>query len=632
MALDTVVWQLQQLESRLNESHTVWRSYDDQVRRDIKIELPPEITGALQPIEYQSAELEKDIYDHVEILRDNPTRFDLVCLDQSKEAKAAERAILLWTARTWAELDADRWWDAAVGEGQVRHGLKGMWLRWRKPQRAGQNLRRNPFYFSNTNLYGLYWTETNENEIDAAYYQFKVPVVEANIERDGKRVTLDALGKIGWLGQHEAHNSDYTQGKQIEVIVCDYRDPAGKTCPLPGCDHQKRLISVYVKGGGAGYNDLEEVETYDSPFPGCSFFLVGGRVSYHETEPFRKYRALMLPSYVEHEIQDYIKTLLATMTRKAYGDEDIYGYAADPTKIQGMEGGAKLDIDRPLPGSNKFPLYSFELRRWPKDIDPHLMTLLQQSEARYAEYRPNRVLGGNAFTEASNATGTAYLALLQQAGLPYNGLLGHSDAAIKRGFNYMYHAIRYWGLADPEDNPTRYPVALTGGEEVMRYGLSVKPGEVVSIDADVLSYDFDLILKTESRTRAEEQAAWLLAWDKYAKGVYTPEDLLKGAGIFDIKGQEEALYAHKIRLALEPHETELMRQYLLQRASAVTGMDFSMALGPAEPAGNGAEPAESLGENNIIVPPNAQMGRSARQLRIAAETAVPNIGGGSEPV
>ena len=130
--------ELGKLETRFSLFHSQRKVWDEAVRREIPAELPPEITNT-EPVDYQSAILEKWVYDHVEVLRMNPTRFDINCLDTSDAARKAERMVLLSMARNWVQMDEKRWWDAAVGEGQVRHGVKVMWLRYhgKKPKMRG---------------------------------------------------------------------------------------------------------------------------------------------------------------------------------------------------------------------------------------------------------------------------------------------------------------------------------------------------------------------------------------------------------------------------------------------------------------------------------------------------------------
>ena len=605
----------------------------------------------MEPVDYQSADLEKDVYDHVEVLGMNPTKFDVAMFDDSAEAQKAIRPILLWHARTWEDMDENRWWDRAVGEGQVRHGVKVMWLRWRS--QIGDKRPRNPFYWSNTNIYGCYWTES-DNEVDAFYYRYTVPILESGITKEGKKLTLDNLGKLGWLGLHEEHGT-YVSGKMVEVIIRDARDLNGRPkksdtiagkirsmpkqgdmCGMDGCDHPKRTISIYVCPKDK-INETEYVEEYDSPFPGCSFFVIGGRVSYHETDMHQKYRPLMLPSYNEQYYQNYLKTILSTMARKDYGDEDVYlDGSTVPPHIQLPEGGAQQNFDRPEPGSNKVPFYPAELKRWPKSTSPHLMTLLQRSEEKQSEFRPNRFVIGTAFTEASNATGTAFLQQAQQAALPYNGLLGNSDAAIKKACKFMRHAIRYWAQADGEDT-SEYPAVLTGSENVMRYGGSVSQGELVTYTSKMASYDFDMVLKTSSQTLAEAGARWLQAKDKYFTGIFTVKDLMKEADIFDVEAQVDLLYAESVVEDMAAVETRMQEAYLVHKASAETGLDFNQFMtqpvngspagsGQQVPPQNGGSPGGGSNGSVQQLPPNALMGRSMNQAVIEGPS------GGASPL
>lgn len=628
--------ELDKLESRFHDFHAQRKVWDREVKREIPTELPPEVTDT-EPVDYQSAILEKWVYDHVEVLRMNPTRFDINCLDTSEGAKKTERMVLLSMARNWVAMNENRWWDAAVGEGQVRHGVKVMWLRYRsrKQKMRGEKTDeirvRWPFYWSNTNLYGCFWT-MNEGEADAFYYKYTVPVLECDVKKNGQKVTLDGLGKLGWLGLHEEQDKTVAD-KKVDIIVRDARKLDGSMCQLEGCDHPMREITVFICPEGKT-DAAEEVDNYDSPFPGCSFFVIGARESYHETDFHQKYRPLMMPAYQEQFHQNYLNTQLATYSRDAYGDQDVYVDGSTiPQHIAAQmgEGGFTGKIERSPKNSNEVQIFPGKLERWPKAIDPHLATLISNSERRLGEVSPNRFMTGSAFTEASNATGTAFLQQAQQAALPYNGLLGQSDGSIKKCFEFCHHAIRMWGMEDGEGEskvPTRYYAALTGTESTYRY--SGKPGELVYVDADMLgSYDFDIVLKTESRTVAEEGARWLQAKDKYMTGVITFAQLLQDAGIFDVEQQLELLYGDRVRATLLPTEMEMTKGYALFKASAFSGADFTaMAQIGQTPQGDPASDAGTLSG----VPSNDNMGRAAEQVALSAASIAGGASGGSSPV
>ena len=636
MAID-LKSELETLSSDLTEFHDKRKLWDSEVRRELETELPPETTNT-EPVDYQSADLEKAIFDHVEVLRMNPTRFDANCLDQSPDAKKAERNVLLTMARTWAGMNGERWWDAAVGEGQVRHGVKVMWLRWKEPGKAsvikgegaGERWRRWPFYWSNTNLFGDFWKE-RDGDADVFYYRYVIPVLGSDIRKTeggvNKKITLDTAGKIGWLGLDEEPESSAAD-KKIEVIVRDARKLSGEPCPLENCDHPLREITVSVCPDGE-WEHSEEVESYDSPFPGCSFMVIGARTSHHETNFHQKYRPLMLPMYQEQFHQNYLKTLLATEVREAYGDQNVYvdGSTIPPhISAQIGEGGQLASIDRSTIDSNEIPVFPGQLRRWPKEIDPHLQTLIADSQKKMSDYVPNRFVIGTAFTEASNATGTAFLQQAQQAALPYNGLLGQSDGAIKKAYEYMFHAIRVFGRED-KGFVTKYMSALTGAEVTRKH--AGKPGENVWVDAGMLEeYDFDILLKTESQTVAEEGARWLQAKDKYLSGVFTVEQLFEAAGIFDVELQKRLMYAQNIREFLHSTEMAMAQGLALTRASAYTGADFTQFA--QQSSMQGGQPGTDAG-TVAGVPSNDNMGRAAEQVALTAASVAGGAQGGSNP-
>jgi hypothetical protein len=145
------------------------KRWDQILFRELPQELPPEVTGAQQGIDFQSPDLEKAVTDWKAILKMNPTVYDILPLEQSQSAKEKARDILLWTARGWEHENEGRWWDDAVGEGQVRHGVKVMQQRWREYKEPDIDTtnpsylelrdkafkkRRHPFYWTEPDTYG----------------------------------------------------------------------------------------------------------------------------------------------------------------------------------------------------------------------------------------------------------------------------------------------------------------------------------------------------------------------------------------------------------------------------------------------------------------------------------------------
>jgi hypothetical protein len=672
--------QLRQAKSRFTKSdgfQDARRKFDRILARDFATELPPELTGAQEGLDYQTPDVEKAVFDHMDVLVMNPTIYDVLMLEDTDTAREHGRNILLWTTRAWETEDRNRWWDRAVGEGQVRHGVKVMALRWHEQTEPDVDVgekpddddyeaqaeyaekrnkarddafkkRKHPFYWTDCDLYGCYWIgdERREEGPDVFFYEYEIPYVEAvhRFSKSDKKFTLSDAGKVGWLGEGEADPVDDADTRKVKCLVRDGRDLSGRRCIIPGCDHPQRTICIYVACSGEGEDyDEEPVEEYDSPFQGCSYFVIGGRSS-SDRDPDRRFRPLMYPLYVEAAWQNYLNTVLATMARTDYSDDYFYlDTSKTPQWVTVPEGGTPVQIDQADLQAGNIPALPGTVQRFPKTMSPHLMEMLNQSLKRLETYMPNRFVTGQAFTEASNATGTAFIQQAQQAALPYNMLLSASDEAQLKSRRYEYHAIRYWAEAEPAEAKTRYYSVMTGNTDIVRMARhSASAGEVVWVDAAKVGLNFDLQVRTKSETLAEEGARWLQAKDQHMYGVLTTDQLLRAAGTDDIQGQKEALRMEEIRADVQPLITEIRRRRIIQKASVRTGMDFGALIGqpvfnpdmsvstqmppsgdPSAPQGGGAPP-QAPQTSAPTTPPNSIMGRSMQQAQVAG----PDGGGG----
>lgn len=583
------------------------------IRREFPVRLQPELEEFREGFDYQSPLVEKYIHDHVDVLH-NPTLFDLHTTDDSRAGRDVQRALLLWTARVWDQLNDGGWWDSATGEGQTWAGADASWLRWKPAklvkgedgQEVAEKERANPFYLEHCDIGGVRWVG-NPLDPDAVYYRYTVPVVESGLRKEGKRLTVDSLDQLGWLGEHEAHDSS-TYGKSVDVLVRDARDLAGRLCPCEGCDHVMRTITVQVSVKGQAVDKGEIVEEMDSPFHHSSFFITPSRQSFRETDPHLQMRPLIAALYPLVNFENYITVVLAAMARGDYSNKNLYESLANvtPQATIAREGGNAGQDQAEDDGFFEIPLRAGQVLRLPKNISDHLMALRQDVQRLIAECAPNRYLQATASTEASNATGTAFLQQAQAASLPYNRLLTMSDRTIRRIFEAIFHAIKYWGYEEPEGYPTKYVALLTGGENVLRYKSTIKVGEPISITAKDASSAFDLVVKTESRTLTEQIENWRLAVDKYEKNVFTRHDLMRAGGIFDVVGQDELLFRDQVRHQhLEPYTQKLVADTVMRMAEVISDFDFSASVaGVGAGAANGGANygTASQGEDKPILP------------------------------
>ncbi len=644
--------ELQQAKTRWLNFQETRRIYDGYHNRTIPTELQPELKTIQQGIDYRTPLIEKANGDWQDILTTNPTNFDLHPVSQTSEAKEQGRRILQVTTRGWEYENPQRRWDRARGEGQVRHGVSFARLCYEPPVEpetdgddAGEQLkdrkkkmrrRRWPFSWKDMDPYGCYYIgdETDEGGPPWFAYEYELPFIKAREEfvKEDNYLDLDSTGSLGWYGQDQALRANTSErasmygNKWVRVVMIDCEDPDGRECPLDGCDHKQRIIRIYVTNqeGDPQLDDATLFEEYDSPFPGCSFFAIGGRMSLQSRDPAFRFLAMLKTLYVEGQYENHLTTTLMVGMRRDMGNQGLYvDYSRADPRLLPENGELTFDFEA-LTESDKIGGFPGEIKRAPYALSPHMLPELNLHREAMAAGMPNAHLTGTANTEASNATGTAFLANEAQASLPASTLLAQTDAAILKSRRYEFHAIRFWGLSDPEGAPTVYAAVMTGNNKNVTYmGEQAKAGDVIEITAsDLEDFDFDLEITTENETLAQQQARWLMTWDQYSKGVATPEDVIRAAGKRDVVGQMEKLRAAGIRANFAPYQARLDNEYVLTAASRIVGFDLThllqtdpAQLDPAQDAGGGGN---SMGTNNIVTPPNSQMGRSAQQVAFAA--------------
>lgn len=571
--------------------------WDKLIDRELAQDIQPELTGNIDPVEYRSPDFEKWMFDHVDVLATAPTNFDIVVLSEGTQAKDKGRDILLWDARTWQELNDGGWWDQAVAEGQVRHGAfitKLVWSAYDSSQEdaKGRYWGKN-FELTDCSLLGSAWIG-KDREPDTFWYKYDMGVLEASDKirnSDGKRVTLDKLGKIAWIGEHEAPDKSVWD-KSLTILVRDARDP-DRTCPVKGCDHQMRKITEYVCRSDVDIKEAEEVCTYDSPFDRCSFFVTGGRVS-NARDPNRRLRPLLYPALVEGIWYNYLRTVLATAARRDSGNKLYIDGSEVPPHVELPEGGQAVTYPVPDADGDSLPMYPGKVLAFPSEASPHFAALLEESRLRLMEYAPNKITQGTAFEESTEATASVFLQQAQQARLPYDRLLKARAATTKDIFAAIHHAIRFWDAVSPEGMERQYN-NLTSGYEDLVGAEKAKPGEEIWVSARKLEIDFELRLETSAETLPEQAQRWMLAKDQYAAGVADEEDLISAAGYRDVHGQTKKLYKSRLERRMQPLELQFAEQAMIKIASVLTGMDLmGLAMGgmpPQLPAGNpgGAE-------------------------------------------
>jgi len=637
--------QVEQARNRFNVFREKRKTWADLLKRDLDIVLPEEVVKGDDYYQYKTPELEKAAHDWIDIGRTNPTVFDVLTIDQSADAKEDGRNVLMWSAHGWEKENEARWWDAAVLEGQAKYGLAVM-RQCYHPQKvltgdAKEKRRRqkHPFYWQDCDIMGVGWLgdEAQEGGPSFAFYESEIPYVDSlKYKKEGMKYGR-ASGKHGWYGQDQALDTG-TDPQTLKVTTIDAI--SDEPCPLDGCDHCLRKIHVYVCGMSEEISEDNKYETYDSPFPGCSFHVIPGRAS-RDRDMDARFRAMLVPMYVEAEATNYLSTLLYAQIREDYGPSGYYvDYSqADP---RNLPEGETVDFDFHGASEGKIQGFPGEVRRMPRTLSPHLPTEIAQHNQRMQEFMPNRFLTGSAYSEASNATGTAFLAQQQQASLPANGLLSQSDAVILKSRKYEYHAIQFWGMAETKETQTEWYAVMSGNNRsVVVKGKQAKHSEVFKVTASMLAeLDFDLAIVTKSETLAEADARYRLARQKYLDGVITPDQFLREAGADDVEGQKQMLRQAETYGLMQPLVQEAKKQAMTKMYKVIAGIDLAPAPAMAGqmPVGapNPVNPSGGLGGLTHFQQPGGfqeqqQRNATSDMMQTLAGAGAGSVEGGASP-
>ena len=559
--------------------------------REMPITLSPAVTGVQQQVlEYQSPDIEKWMFDHVDVLQRNPTEFDVMVRSKKPRAKEWARDWLLVAADLWEHLDKDRWWDAKTGEDQIKYGVSGCKLNWNaytKPEGDEEYARpEQSFSLVDCETLGLKWMG-NDKDPDVVFYKYDMPILAAFKEitnSEGKHVSLDDAKKIYWAGEHELPDkSAWTE--TITVLVRDAADPKRK-CPLSGCDHAIRVITEYVMKGD-NFEEAQEAHSYDSPFHLASFFITGGRVS-NAHDPHLRFRPYLYPAYVEMIWYNYLRTTLANAALRDSA-ERLY-IRADLAKAAGValpEGGIPESLPRPDPNAAEIPYVYGEVLSFPSAASPHFVALLDESRQKLAQYAPNPWIIGTALEKAGDTTASLGLDQHQQARLPYDRMLSQSDGTILRIFEAIRHAMLFWAYTNPD---LRYGTLTTGRENVMSG--KVEAGQPAWVNAEKLDISADLILKTESATLEEQQKRYLLKERQYDKGWALEDDVIQAAGNRDVQTFKERKYAELIQSRLRQQERMLVDMTMTYIIQVKTGINFGAIQQMAGAQQQSAPPAQ----------------------------------------
>lgn len=631
-------------EARLNYLKVLERNYP--------VALPPEFHWEGDP--YQSPDPKKALRDHIHVLRMNPTKFDVIPLARDADSLATARELMLYFARTWEMENEGRWWDSSSAEGQVGYGVTVMQYLWRgyhgekvdaqdtraavKEREQKAKRRAHPFYWRERDIFGCYWLgdERDYEGPAVCFYEAILPFYEARAEygKEGMELSMDGSGKVGWYGQDQAF--DQAQGladRNVRLIIKDERDPLGRRCELPSCDHVKRFITYYLCGENESADaDKHEYKRHESPFPGCSFFVIPAEMSNQRT-PHERFPSPLEPLYTETPWLNLHTTMLAAMMRNDYTNNDLTMNVgnSDPA-VLAMEGMNEPYIDLQAMQDGKVQKVPGEIKRVPRPISPHLAPSINLMQERIARFMPNRFVMGNAYPEYAQGTGTAVSLGTQQAKLPYNTWLSNSDNAILKSRKYMAHAIQWWGMAEDEVKTSYYAVMTGNMRNVAVTGGAAKRGEVVEVNASTFDLDFDLMILTESQTESEQAEHWFTKNSQYKDGAIDCDELIAATGTDDVEGMKVRLDKMNLQQSLDPFFTQARTQFVFRMIYGMSGFDFNTLLErmqqQTQAPGQGPQPGYGAGAANNNYMNNARAPSPSVRL---PPSAVAGPSGGAGP-
>ena len=573
------------LDSRFSDFHNA-RSSDGLWKRIVQARLPPDIIPELQEYAEGARSMSGMLADDLRILgsihETNPTRIGANVRDSSAHNREIESAYKLSAASWWdRDLNRGRRTDRTVYQGQVGLGLNVIWMRWAK-QVVGHDGKRPisgcPVKIEKTIVDACRWNGDYENP--DFWLRYTTSVIDCDIKNGkGERpvYTGDALD---WIVGEQFPPDYYEQnvGKEIEVIVSDRADPVAM-CPLEGCYHRKRKITIYVCKKDGKPEDYEEVESYDSPLEKCSFIIVGGDIQETERDPHRIFRptAWILIALVD----EYNRTLstLDALMRQELGDDSKYmdGSTTNPeiynAWLANREGSSDETVKKPPRGSRDIPFLPATVKGFGSPQTDLLRLRLAEIKSEYALRRPKEALTGD--MAISEVSATAATIQKQGAGITISSALGTWDANITRIFEEIRHGIRYTGHFEPADEQTKYVAMITGKEHV--YGASGKPGQEVYLDAKRCDTPVQFSAYTSADTPADKKERRTEALIGFEKRILDKHDLYDAWDVFDHEEQDRRIFREDVRTFAAPLKARRIALYVAKKSALETGMDFGEA-------------------------------------------------------
>ena len=642
---------LQSHKKQLEEKFAPFRSYRDDtgywpqlLRRRAAVNLQPELAQYGQGIDIQAADLETEAILRKQILQLNKPKIDVIPQESGVHAKEDAEDCRIWFASWNAEFDKGQIVSDTISEEQVTKGVSVWRVRHRMPGEpdgpeqgddedavsyAERYLKSRDEHFKELPLDtftlhhiptgSVMWTPLHDPSV--VIEDTLIPYLEWKRlkNRAGKYLTWGQANNLAFLGDAEqgveqGTESSDSQNRKIHLITHAYR--------VPGTKDDQWRICEYVSLDGGNLEDAEAKDEYDSPF-GCPYEIVpSGEEMPSETDPHLRFRPALYGNYVNIGEDNYWRTLLGAVTRRAVGDERIYVKLGNLTPqqagalegiglpVEGVGAERRLMFKRPDPGSGEI-IVAPELAPVPSEIPDSLHLILQRLADDREKLQTNRFLTGNATSqEVSQGTGTAIVGQTQQAALPFSASLAHQETFWKNVHRKQQRALVYWDRGSEGRTRKQYSVHTTGQESVLKG--SVEPGSVITVDAGKMGRKLEIIINISRLTDAERAQRDAASFQKKDRGLITLPQHLEEIGFDDAQKQvnelnkERHLVEAQMQFApIEQKEREVLYSALsgLNIAALTGGMMPGQQQGAMAPTPSpGAPPAPITPQQPEIAP------------------------------
>ena len=569
----------------------------------------------------------------------NSTKVDVVDLEGTTDSARDIEDLRIWIAADYMVQNRDRRLDRHRHRGQVVDGVAIERKHWRAPPEPEEDEEREESFAQHSGKWfttslvafdEVSWWPLEEPEI--VFQNVTIPYVEARkLENDaGERLTLDAYRKVAFLGGANAYedSAPQTMMPDIHLVIRDAKDP--KT-------GRWEVTEVVYPAGADLARDGRKLRSYPNPLGRSMYFVTpsGNEDTSERTDPHLRYRphADMMALYVFVNDENYLETLIASLAHKKVSDEDVVARADSLTpelisamRAQGMiddNTGQMIRLNLGRPGGAGLPL-SPELQRWPNDLEPHLLLMLQEIKTSIARHMPNPFLIGSAFAEAAQGTAQANVNQQQAAGIPFGAHLLRSDGTTRDAADAELAAILYWDAAAPKGALKSYPLDTTGDEPV--FGKAVDSGKRVSIDAAKVKRKHQIHVFTRNETQSEKQLNDTLAYQDYDRHTIPFPQLLERLGHDDPQKQIRELNKerHLIEARAQFAEAEQVERAVLW--SALTGEDLGRFAGLE----GGQQGPEEGGGGSSASPSGPAVGPTVTPTPMGAPQAGTNPAGGAD--